>query len=210
MAKCPITGRFLPTMLEVGKKYHRWTVLGLHFKNNGGNLFWECQCECGTIKDVSGHRILSGESKSCGCYRYRKGQNSTHGLRKHPLYSVWRGIKNRCLNPKAPHWPDYGSRGIQICDRWKGSVQNFYDDMHEGYQKGLHIGRINNDGNYEPTNCRWETPLQNSNNKRSNVYVTHDGRTHTPAEWARELFKKANTIQARIRRGKKDSDALFW
>jgi hypothetical protein len=197
--------------MEIGATYFEWTVISYSHKHKNGSHFYLCQCSCGDIKPVCGNRILRGDSKRCyKCSRPKKGMNKIHGLRHHPLYKVWRGIKTRCLCQTDQHWDDYGGRGIKICDRWKDSVQNFYDDMHEGYQKGLHIGRINNDGDYEPSNCRWETPLVNANNKRTNVYVTHDGRTHTPAEWARELFKKANTIQARIRRGKKDSDALFW
>lgn len=205
--KDSLTGRVLPNDV-IGLKFHRWTVLSFAEKRKT-QYYYNCECECGIKKIVSGTRLVTGGSKSCGCYRFRKGQNMTHGLRNHPLYGIWRGIKTRCLNPKSAHWSDYGGRGIKICDRWNDSFVNFYNDMINGYEKGLHIGRIDNNGNYEPSNCRWETPMQNSNNKRSNVYVTHDGRTHTPAEWARELFVKANTIQNRIRKGRKDYEALF-
>lgn len=210
MKKFTNSGQFKPVEVIIGATYHWWTVLSFYHKHPAsGNYFYKCECACGKINDISGHRLLRGETKSCGCYRFRKGQNKKHGLKSHPLYSVWRGIKDRCLNEKSLHWPDYGGRGIYICDSWKDSVVNFYNDMHEGYEKGLHIGRIDNNGPYSKENCRWETPWQNSLNKRNSVYITHDGRTHTPAEWAKELFVKSNTICSRIRKGWTDYEALF-
>lgn len=173
-----------------------------------GNVWWLCECNCGRMILVKATRLTQGTTKSCGCLKKRKGQNMTHGLRKHPLYRVWRGMKYRCLVPSAHNYPDYGGRGITVCDRWL-SIENFYNDMLPGYIKGLHLGRINNDGDYCPENCRWETPEQNNNNRRCCVMVTFDGRTHTIAEWAKELVVKANTISARIRRGRKDYEALF-
>jgi hypothetical protein len=209
MNKCPKTGRVIPSRVSPGDKFNKWTAISFSHKNSGGNNVWTCQCECGAISQVLACRLVSGKSLSCKSAIHMAGRNKKHGLRNHPLYQVWRGIKYRCLDPSAHNYEDYGGRGIGMCDRWKESVENFYNDMVSGYKRGLHIGRIDNNGNYEPGNCRWETPIQNMNNKRSNVYVTHDGRTHTPAEWARELFIKANTIQNRIRKGRKDYDALF-
>jgi hypothetical protein len=174
-----------------------------------GCYFWLCKCDCGKECEVSATRINKGETKSCGCLKLKKGQNEKHGLKKHPLYSVWAGMKYRCYNVKSHNYPLYGGRGITVCDRWLQSVVNFYEDMIDGYVKGLHLDRINNDGNYEPTNCRWLTHTQNSNNKRNNVYICMDGRTHTPAEWGRELNIKDNTIANRKRKGWVDYDTLF-
>ena len=206
---CSKTGRFLAHELIIGAIHNKWTVIGYSHKSKVGNIFWECQCECGSIRKVAGHAVVSGKSKSCGCNRFRKGQNRKHGLRNHPLYKVWRGMRERCLNTKSKKYPDYGGRGINMCDSWKESVVNFYNDMIDGYEKGLHLDRSNNDMGYSKENCRWVKPIINANNKRSNVYICMDGRTHTPAEWGRELGIKDDTINHRRKRGWTDFEALF-
>lgn len=209
MKKFTNSGQFKPTEISIGAKYNAWIVVGSSDKtNSGGNTFWECRCKCGSIKHIAAHSVVSGKSQSCGCYRRRKGQNKKHGLRNHPLYGIWRGIKYRCLTSTAHNYADYGGRGIKICDRWM-SVENFYNDVIYGYEKGLQLGRIDNDGDYEPGNCQWETPLINVNNRRNTVYVTFDGRTHTPAQWSKELQCKADTIRNRMRKGWSDYEALF-
>lgn len=207
--RCNKTGRFSPIELTTGSKHNKWTVIGFSHKNKVGNIFWQCECECGTVKSVAAHAVISGKSKSCGCNRRRKGQNKTHGLRNHPLYKTWMAMKYRCLTVTAHNYHLYGGRGISICDRWLESVVNFYNDMFNGYQKGLHLDRIDVNGNYCPENCRWVTGTENNNNKRVNWKVSFDGRTHTPTEWGSELGIKANTIQSRKRKGWTDYEALF-
>jgi len=204
------SGQFQPHALVVGGKYNSWEVIGSsERRNSGGNSFWQCKCICGKIKPVAAHAVISGKSKSCGCYRRRKGQNKTHGLKKHPLYTKWNNMKGRCYNPSYENYTDYGGRGIWVCERWRTSFKNFYDDMVEGWMPGLHLGRKDNDGPYSPENCCWDTPLTNANNKRNTIYICFDGRTHTVAEWARRLVLKADTIRHRIRKGKQGAEALF-
>jgi hypothetical protein len=118
-------------------------------------------------------------------------------------------MKYRCNNPNSHNYRLYGGRGIRVCDRWLESVENFYNDMINGYQKGLHLDRIDVNGDYSPENCRWLTCEQNNNNKRFNWVVSFDGRTHTPTEWGRELGINANTIQSRKRKGWTDYESLF-
>ena len=209
MIKHNSKGQFAKHEVVGGQTNNQWTFIEYSHKNKGGNIFWLCRCSCGNEKPVSVHRVLSGQSKSCGCLRKNADFNIKHGLRKHPLYKVWRGIKYRCLVPTCPDYDLYGGRGITICDRWINSIKNFFADMNTGYSFGMHIDRINVNGNYEPLNCRWVTPKQNNNNKRNNVYVTYDGRTHTPAQWAEELGIKANTIANRKRKGYPDYEAIF-
>jgi len=187
----------LTPLYNTGKQYR-----------GAGNYYWMCRCDCGVEKEIMASKLTAGQ-KSCGCLHFLKGQNKTHGLKNHPLYSVWSGMKRRCYNKNSPNYPNYGGRGITVCERWMASVKNFYDDMISGYIKGLHLDRIDVNGNYEPGNCRWATPIQNSNNKRLNWVVSFDGRTHTPTEWGRELGVKANTIQNRKRKGWTDFEALF-
>lgn len=104
---------------------------------------------------------------------------------------------------------DYGGRGISVCKRWMESFQDFHSDMISNYKYGYNLDRIDVNGNYEPCNCRWLTNTENQNNKRNNVYICMDGRTHTPAEWSRETGVKGNTISNRKRKGWSDYDAIF-
>lgn len=126
---------------------------------------WFCKCDCGVIVSVTSGNLKSGNTKSCGCLN--KEATTSHGLYKHPLYNVWSNMKKRCNNIKNPYYAAYGGRGITVCDRWLESISNFIEDMEEGYQLGLELDRIDNDGNYESSNCRWVTSAQNSMNTRS-------------------------------------------
>lgn len=123
------------------------------------------KCYCGNEFITMIHSIKSGNTNSCGCY-YDK-THATHGLAKHPLFAVRNAIKQRCLNPKNTRFHDYGGRGIKICDEWLNDFQKFYDwSIQNGYRKGLQLDRINNDGNYEPSNCRFVTQTINIRNRR--------------------------------------------
>ena len=126
---------------------------------------------CGTKFKASTGNIKNKHTKSCGCYNKRIASEThkTHGLRSTKLYMVWADIKNRTLNIKTRQFPDYGGRGITICDEWKNDFMPFYNwAMSNGYaeNKGLSIDRINNDGNYEPENCRWTTRVIQGRNRR--------------------------------------------
>lgn len=192
-----------------GQRFGMLTALFPVRQHECGAYYWRCKCDCGNENEALVSHLRSGNITKCNSNEHRKGVNIKHGLKNHPLYSVWAGMKRRCYNENSPNYPLYGGRGISVCDRWRNSVKNFYDDMIDGYSKGLHLDRIDVNGNYEPINCRWVTPIQNNNNKRLNWVVSFDGRTHTPTEWGRELGIKANTIQNRKRKGWTDFEALF-
>lgn len=146
-----------------GKTFGRLTVISEVGKNKHGGVVWNCECSCGNVKVVVGSSLRKGYTKSCGCFRV---ENSTNcGLAHHPLYNVWYQMKDRCSNEKNPMYLYYGGRGIKVCDSWFYSLENFIQDMYLTYHKGLELDRINNDGNYEPDNCRWATPKQNAMNK---------------------------------------------
>jgi hypothetical protein len=122
-----------------------------------------------------------------------------HGLSGLPVYQAWQSMQQRCNNPADPSYSDYGARGIQVCERWN-SVHAFLEDL--GHPPaGMSLGRINNDGNYEPTNCRWETQEQQNDNTRRNRHITWQGRTQTIKGWAAELDLEPKRISERIRRG---------
>jgi hypothetical protein len=126
-----------------------------------------CKCDCGNIKSILYEHIKSGNIKSCGCLKKELliKRNTTHNLRYSNAYGSYKKMKRRCLVTTDKDYPNWGGRGIKICDRWLNSFQNFYDDMGER-EKGYTIDRINTNGNYEPTNCRWVSRSENSKNKR--------------------------------------------
>lgn len=147
------------TILEIipGSRTRRDPKLTIHKKV-------KCICDCG-IECVKhyGH-VRTKKTISCGCFRVEL--NTTHGLAHIPEYSAWEHVKGRCLNSRDKEYKNYGGRGITICDRWKGSFKNFFDDMKSRPSETHSIDRINNDGNYEPSNCKWSTPKEQANNRR--------------------------------------------
>ena len=171
-----------------GRTYGRLTVIK-RVENLPGVLSprWLCKCECGNEKVVRGDYLRSGVTTSCGCYRKERVQAAVtkHGLYKSRLYRIWARMKTRCLTPTADGYRDYGARGIAICDEWRDNFESFYDwAMSHGYRDDMTIDRINNDGNYEPSNCRWATRREQQNNTRRTIRLTIKGETHTISEWS--------------------------
>ncbi len=124
-----------------------------------------------------------------------------HGKRHTKLYYVWRGIKTRCYNKHSKKYDVYGWRGIAVCDEWRNDFMNFYDwAINNGYKDGLTIDRIDVDGNYEPSNCRWATQKQQQRNRRNNRKVTINGETHCLTEWCEILGINNKTVYSRISR----------
>lgn len=131
------------------------------------------------------------------------------GRRKRPeMYLIWLGIKSRCNNANHPKYKDYGLRGIKICERWNESYKAFVSDIGERPSAKHSIDRINNDGNYEPGNCRWALPVQQSNNTRTNRFIEYDGKVQTVSQWARELGIWKTTLKARLDAGTSIQEAL--
>ena len=157
----------------IGVKYGKLTVLEEYreVKSGRNRIYLKCKCECGTVTSVVKDKIRSGHTKSCGCLR--KEKKPTHGMRWTRFYKIWQGIKERCHNENNQAYKDYGGRGIKVCERWQ-SFENFRDDMYDGYLKHVEehgeqqtsIDRIDNDGNYMQSNCKWSTRTEQCRNRR--------------------------------------------
>lgn len=188
-----------------GERFNRWTALDNSEKRtyaSGGRIYFhECRCDCGTVQMVSNVKLRSGWSKSCGCLvaDVTAKRNLTHGSSKTRVYGIWCNMLNRCRNPKVPSYPDYGGRGITVCDRWL-KFENFLADMGEP-PKGLTIDRLNNDGNYELGNCAWRTKIAQARNRRSSLNITIDGLTLPVVEWAARTGINRRTIERRYHAG---------
>lgn len=204
----------MPKPLELtGKRFGRLEVLKR--VNNGYNRqsYWLCKCDCGNTKVIRGTHLTAGKIKSCGCIVKEMGREhfSTHRLSKTRLYNIYRGMKERCYNPKNETYRIYGNRGITICNEWNNDFVSFYNwAMANGYNDKLTIDRIDVNGNYEPTNCRWATPKEQSNNTRRCIYVTYNNETHTLTEWARIIGADKEVIRTRYHRNKNDLDRVFY
>lgn len=188
----------------LGKTFHRLTItenLGVR----GKIRFVKAICVCGKEKTYRLYQIKQGAVKSCGCLKKEQDKQnldvSSHRLTKHPLYSVWSGMKRRCYNPHDKFYKDYGGRGITLCEEWKENFEAFYNwAIAAGYMKGLHIDRRENDDIYKPGNCRFVTPTISGRNTRANVFLEFNGQRKTIAEWAEATGIDFKKISRRINR----------
>jgi hypothetical protein len=155
-----------------GKRFGRLTVLSFHGKNKYNRSMWLCQCDCGNKKVISSNSLQQGLTRSCGCLDLEKHitnpNRTTHGFSGSRIYRIWKAMKNRCNNPNSNDYQKwYGSKGIRVCPEWNDNFWKFYNwSICHGYKDNLTIDRINPDGNYEPSNCRWTTAKVQANNKR--------------------------------------------
>ena len=184
-----------------GQKFSRLLVIGPTDKRSGGNVIFECVCECGQTAFVSGDKLKRGNNRSCGCSRAERFYK--HGLGRHPLARTWYGLVARCTDRSHKQWISYGGRGITICPEWLGEngLTRFITDM-TPKPPGTSIDRIDNNGPYSAANCRWATSREQNSNTRQNVHITHNGRTMIASEWAREFGLKVDTFGRRLRSGR--------
>ena len=149
-----------------GDKYNKLTAIEFDHRNKHGSQCWLFICDCGNIKVIRMDNVKNGGTKSCGCSKKNNKNGLMHGMFGTPIYYSWTSMKQRCLNSNHQAYKHYGGRGIKICKRWINSFENFFADMGER-PKGKTLDRFpNNDGNYEPKNCRWATPKQQRLNQR--------------------------------------------
>lgn len=183
-----------------GRKIHRLTALKLTRKR--GKRAWEVVCECGTRMVMVTEHFLRGKTKSCGCYAreiapMRSSQNrTTHGFARTPIYNAWCAMMRRCYNKSSNRYRHYGGRGITVCARWH-NVVNFVNDM-SPRPDGYSLDRINNDGNYEPSNCRWATRQQQIYNRQVTRRVAYRGEKRTMRELSQLCGLRPSILASRI------------
>lgn len=187
-----------------GQKFGRLTVIEKIGSDKYG-VKWKCKCSCGNYTEVYGTLLRKHKSSSCGCYKKEINSKichdtfTTHGETNTSLYKVWQGMKKRCFNPKEKAYKNYGGRGVTVCSEWKENFLTFKKWAEEnGYKKDLTIERINNNGNYEPSNCTWIPLPQQANNRRSSHFITFKGEKRTITEWSKIVRLNRRTISYRI------------
>lgn len=187
-----------PVKDRAGIRYGRLTAIK-QAASDGPNARWLCRCECGKYHTVYGHHLESQQVLSCGCGP--KGRrNESHGLTDTRVYRVWKQMRQRCENPKAEGYENYGGRGIRVSDEWH-SFNTFFDDM--GHPpEGTTIDRIKVDGNYCKENCKWSTWTEQHRNRRDNHLISAFGETKCLTEWAQEKGLPVSTLKNRIYRAR--------
>lgn len=187
------------------KVFYKLTVLNRSHKTHNGHWVWNCKCECGNEKKIYATNLVRGLTKSCGCYRVEVSGNAnlSHGhcrvKNRSAEYRSWCSALVRCNNKNNRKYNDYGGRGITVCDRWANSFENFLQDMGLKPSNKHSLDRIDNDGNYEPSNCRWATPKQQTRNKRNNIWYEYDGIKEVITDWAIILHTNENNLREMIK-----------
>lgn len=201
------------------KRFGRLTVVALNKeRSTPRRRYYDCLCDCGDTKTVLRDNLIGGKTMSCGCLQKEsaissinknRGRGELHGDSRARLYSIWQNMLNRCRNHNVPEYEHYGARGITVCDEWVSSYVTFkqWAEQH-GYNDGLTIDRIDNNGNYEPHNCRWVDMTTQANNKRNNKLIEVNGMVKTEAQWARESNIPRAIIARNVRKGLKGGDIL--
>ena len=196
--------------IKVGEKYGRLTVIENHHPKDEV----VCRCECGNIKIARATNVFYGGTRSCGCLP-KEGNNYKHGFRRtgeksERLYGLWKAMRERCNTPSCNCYKHYGARGIKVCKEWDSYLAFKEWALANGYSEELTIDRIDVDGDYEPSNCRWATIKQQMNNRTSSHYVTIDGVKKTIAEWSELSGVAHSTIWARLTKyGWDEYNAVF-
>jgi len=175
-----------------GDRFGRLEIIEESGRDTNGAVLWLCRCDCGSFSKARATLLKCGDTRSCGCLHKEtvSALFKTHGLRKHPLYNRWYHMITRCYNEGGWAYKHYGGRGITVCDRWRNSLENFMEDMGPSFDPKLSLDRIDNDGNYEPDNCRWATQSEQLRNKRGFGTSKHLGVNYNKRakKWQARLF----------------------
>lgn len=193
-----------------GKTFGRLTVIGEKTELIEGKTgyYWLCKCDCGVVKHIPQTCLRKGGTKTCGCARSDPREITSPRRIKRKEFTSWKSMKARCYDEKHENFARYGGRGITVCDRWLESFHNFFDDM--GYKPTPKhtIERDNTNGNYEPSNCRWATNLEQQNNKSTTKIVSFQGSNIPLANLCREQNALYSRVRWRIKGGMSVDEAL--
>ena len=192
-----------PINFEPGQRFGRLVVIAkdLTPPTITGSR-WVCRCDCGSIQTFMGSGLKRGETRSCGCLRRddARARFTVHGRCYTTEFTIWMGMLDRCSRPNNTAYPNYGGRGITVCERWL-SFENFYEDVGARPSQSYSLDRIDNDGPYSPENCRWATRAEQRRNSRNVCRIEYGGRTMILFDWAQELGFTYATLKHRIQRG---------
>lgn len=167
---------------------------------------WKCKCKCGNECAVAYSSLKNGDTQSCGClhdevFNKNRMHHVKHNQSNSRLFNIWVNMRQRCTNEKNQKYHRYGGRGITVCNEWLHDFQAFYDwSMSHGYADDLTIDRIDNDGNYEPSNCRWITAKEQANNVSYNLIFEMNGKKQTLKQWSEDVGINYGTLYSRIYR----------
>jgi hypothetical protein len=205
----------------IGCVFGRLTVKKFSHISRGGQSYWVCICTCGKEKTARSSHLKSGSVRSCGCLARECSSKTaksvlagkyckiTHNKTHTRVFSIWTAMRARCKNPNSISYKNYGGRGIIVCKEWDSNFITFYNwAMNNGYNDNLTIDRIDNNGNYEPSNCKWSTKKEQANNRRDCHYITYKDKTLTVVQWEEYLGFKRNLISQRLSRGWSEKRAL--
>ncbi len=193
--------------VKAGERYGRLTAIKFARRERrpnrrGTRTYWEFLCDCGAVHIADTANVRGSHTRSCGCFQQERRieSNTRHGMKHTTEYQTWRAMHQRCSNQNDVRYSCYGGRGIKVCERWR-KFENFYADMGPRPSRKLSLERDNNDGDYEPSNCRWATPKHQARNRRSNRIVTVKGKAMTLAEAVERAGASYGTVAARLNRG---------
>lgn len=183
-----------------GQRFGKLEVLSMEGVDKYRSAKWLCKCDCGNTCVVTSNNLRRGQTQSCGCLRVEKASSTaTHRMSRSRIYRIWCDMKNRCYNPNVPNYHNYGGRGIKVCNEWLDPTTFIAWANESGYADNLTIERIDIDGDYEPSNCKWITLKEQQWNKTTSKYITIDGETKCLREWCEQFGMNYRTVHHRIK-----------
>jgi len=204
MAWNDVESRFKMKYKDItGFKFGRLTVVEIaSTRKNAKKIDWVCECDCGNKTIATGTELRIGNVRSCGCLSsdLSRERATKHGACATKEYHAYRSMKDRCYRVSHEYYSKYGAKGVSVCSEWLESFDNFLNDMGKAPSKEHSLDRIDNDGNYEPSNCRWATKQEQSVNRSNTVWIEFNGEMKHLAEWSRVLGVSSITLQNRIKK----------
>lgn len=187
----------------LGQSFGRLVVIAREPNSVREKAKWLCQCACGNQTVARGDHLRTGRTSSCGCLNSEMttARKTKHGLYGTSEHSIWNSMIQRCVNSRVKSWPRYGGRGIRVCDRWLNNFAAFYADTAPKPSPEHTLDRIDNDGNYQPGNCRWALDAEQRVNRSDNRLLTFRGEVATLSEWAARVGLKQTTLGRRLKKG---------